>query len=201
MEPSKSSTKSETRLNDRPIAAATDAEAMDRMVQREDIDKDSVLDQAGYDQLARDAKPTQSGSQSRAGTPDDEPMDILVQREDRGPDDLRDRSDVPRQAGSAKQQSYGQSGKDEMSKLRADLDDLVARIPGLSEMDLNAAKEKLLSSISSSRQTAMNYASEARQQINQRVEATGEYVKEKPMQSVGMAAGIGFLLGLLLSRR
>lgn len=88
-----------------------------------------------------------------------------------------------------------------MSKFRADLDDFISRIPGLSDMDLNAAKEKLLSGISSSRQSAMNYASEARQQINQRVEATGEYVKEKPMQSVGIAAGVGFLLGLLVSRR
>lgn len=33
------------------------------------------------------------------------------------------------------------------------------------------------------------------------VEATEQYVHQHPLQSVGIAAGVGFLLGLLVSRR
>lgn len=188
-------------------------ENMEIKAQREDIDSIEQLDQSNRqirNEMARDQQAARSGA-------DSEPMDVMVQREDID-DNLRDRTDIPRQSQSDMQRSMGgrqqsmggrqqsggrgqMMGEQEMSKFRADLDDFIARIPGMSGMDLNAAKEKLLSSLTSSRETAMQYASEARQQLNQRVEATGEYVKEKPMQSLGMAAGVGFLLGLLVSRR
>jgi len=218
MEPTQSSmdTGSRVKQYDRPVTGYNDVEGMDKLVQREDIDQDRLLDQNSIDQVARDAKSTQGKTQSATGL-DTEPMDIMVQREDID-NNLQDRTDIPRHSAaemknamnrqqqsseqqSKGRQSMGQQPSDEMSRFRADLDDLVARIPGLSEMDLNTAKEKLLNSITSYRQTAMNYASEARQQLNQRVEATGQYVKEKPMQSIGIAAGVGFLLGLLASRR
>ncbi len=201
MEPSQSSTKPGTGLNDRTASYPAPNQYGETIGDVPDELKAQISEQQAM-----------SGSgQSRERVQDTEPMDVMVQREDID-DNLRDRTDIPRQTQSESQQSMrgrrqqamaggGQLRSDEMSKFRADLDDFVSRIPGLSDMDLNAAKEKLLTSLSSSRQSAMNYASEARQQINQRVEATGEYVKEKPMQSVGIAAGVGFLLGLLVSRR
>jgi len=223
MEPTQSSMNTGSRVKqyDRPVTGYNDVEGMDKLVQREDIDQDRLLDQNSIDQVAKESGSTQGSTQSVTGL-DTEPMDIMVQREDID-NNLQDRTDISRHSAaemknamnqqqqssrqqpssqqSKGQQSMGQQPSDEMSRFRADLDDLVARIPGLSEMDLNAAKEKLLNSITSYKQTAMNYASEARQQLNQRVEATGQYVKEKPMQSIGIAAGVGFLLGLLASRR
>lgn len=199
MEPSQTSTKPGAGLNDRTASYPASNQYGETIG---DIPDEAMA------QISRQEARSGSG-QSRTGVPDTEPMDVMVQREDIG-DTLKDRTDIPRQTqsgsqqesmGGSRQQALAGGGRDEMSKFRADLDDFVSRIPGLSDIDLNATKEKLLSSISSSRQTAMNYASEARQQINQRVEATGEYVKEKPMQSVGIAAGVGFLLGLLVSRR
>jgi ElaB/YqjD/DUF883 family membrane-anchored ribosome-binding protein len=193
MEPTQASTKPGTRLNDRtasyPIPNQSGGPGSDMS------DEDMAL-LSEREALAKGGRP-------RTGALDTEPMDVMVQREDIE-DNLRDRDDIQRQSQSSRQQtmgSGGQSRSDEMSKFRADLDDFVARIPGLSDIDLNAAKDKLMETLASSRQSAMNYASEARQQINQKVEATGEYVKEKPMQSIGIAAGVGFLLGLLVSRR
>ena len=42
---------------------------------------------------------------------------------------------------------------------------------------------------------------EALQRARQVADATEEYVRENPWQSVGVAAGVGLLVGLLLSRR
>lgn len=42
---------------------------------------------------------------------------------------------------------------------------------------------------------------DALKQAREVADATEEYVRENPWQSVGIAAGVGLLLGLLLSRR
>jgi ElaB/YqjD/DUF883 family membrane-anchored ribosome-binding protein len=42
---------------------------------------------------------------------------------------------------------------------------------------------------------------EAMRRAKEVADATDEYVRENPWQSVGIAAGVGLLVGLLLSRR
>lgn len=104
---------------------------------------------------------------------------------------------------SAKQagKTVGATAKEELAQLRADLDDLTNRMPNLSDIDLNAAKEKLAAKISAAKAASMEAANNARDQFNRGVEVTGEYVKEKPIQSVSMAAAFGVLIGMLISRR
>lgn len=94
----------------------------------------------------------------------------------------------------------GSVASDEMAKLKADLDDLISRIPSLSDIDLNIAKEKLLEQVAIAREAANQAGSSAREKLNQGVEVAGGYVKEKPLQSVAVAAGIGVLIGMLIAR-
>lgn len=89
----------------------------------------------------------------------------------------------------------------EMSNLRADLDDFIARMPSLSEVDLDEAKEKLMAKMVSAKEVAKNVAADARKHFNDGVDCSRGYVKEHPLEAVGYAAAIGFLLGLLISRR
>lgn len=42
---------------------------------------------------------------------------------------------------------------------------------------------------------------QAREQVREVAGSTDEYVHENPWQAVGVAAGVGLLLGLLISRR
>jgi ElaB/YqjD/DUF883 family membrane-anchored ribosome-binding protein len=58
----------------------------------------------------------------------------------------------------------------------------------------------MMAKFSSVRYAARGMASEASRQLNRSVETTTEYVKEKPMQSVAVAAGAGLLLGMLFKR-
>ena len=92
-------------------------------------------------------------------------------------------------------------GKEEMTSLRADLDDMTSRISSFSESELVAAKEKILAKIESTKVAAKGIAADVTQQHNHGVDVTTDYVKERPLQSVAVAAGIGILLGMLISRR
>src|SRR5450830_556492 len=95
----------------------------------------------------------------------------------------------------------GAVAKEEVTSLRADLDDLTSRFSSLSESELIAAKENILAKMESTKVAAKGIASDVTQQINHGVGVTTDYVKERPLQSVAVAAGIGILLGMLISRR
>ncbi len=99
-----------------------------------------------------------------------------------------------------------------LTGLKADLDALVNRAPGMSDDELAAEHAKLMAKYSSLRFAAKGLATQATQQLsvgyenasrqfNRGVETTTGYVKEKPMQSVAVAAGAGLLLAMLFKRR
>jgi ElaB/YqjD/DUF883 family membrane-anchored ribosome-binding protein len=56
-------------------------------------------------------------------------------------------------------------------------------------------------SLKQARQRLGEIEDEALRRAREVADATDEYVRENPWQSVGIAAGVGLLLGLLLSRR
>ena len=91
--------------------------------------------------------------------------------------------------------------REDLAGLKSDLDALLARASTLSERELSDAYARLLTKFNSLRFAAKGMAAEAGRQLNQGVDMTCEYVKDRPLQSVGMAAGVGLLLGLLIGKR
>src|SRR5687768_9305108 len=91
-------------------------------------------------------------------------------------------------------QRVGAVASEELANLRADLDDLISRLPSLSDIDLEQAKENLMGKIAQTREAAQDAAHEAREQLDRGIECSREYVKERPLESVGYAAAIGFLV-------
>jgi ElaB/YqjD/DUF883 family membrane-anchored ribosome-binding protein len=98
-------------------------------------------------------------------------------------------------------EQVGRTTRTEASNLKADLDDLIAKIPHLSEADLAIAKQKLLDTYHEAKGSVGDLALQAKDRLVRGVDASGEYVKAKPLQSVGVAAVIGLLVGALLARR
>ncbi len=96
--------------------------------------------------------------------------------------------------------STGEMLRDELSNLKSDLDDLVSRASNLSEDELREAWEKMTAKFSSARHAAKNMAAEANKHLNKSVDVTTDYVKEKPLQSVAIATGLGLLIGSVLRR-
>ena len=95
----------------------------------------------------------------------------------------------------------GESLRQDLIKLKTDLDTLLAQASNLSERELSDAYARMMTKFSSMRFAAKGIAAEATRQINQGVDKTSDYVKAKPLQSVAMAAGLGLMFGILIARR
>jgi ElaB/YqjD/DUF883 family membrane-anchored ribosome-binding protein len=85
--------------------------------------------------------------------------------------------------------------------LKGGLDGLLARISAMSEDDMKEAIDRLMTGIDAISATATQMTCQTREQVRHGVDATSDYVKEKPLQAVGIAAAAGLLLGMLMSRR
>ncbi len=94
----------------------------------------------------------------------------------------------------------GSSMRSELSKLKADLDTLVSKASSLTDVELREARDRLMQQIDSLRYSAKGMADQASEQLTHGMDVTTDYVKEKPLQSVAIAAGIGLVVGALLRR-
>lgn len=88
----------------------------------------------------------------------------------------------------------------ELSNLKRDLDDLMSRASSMTDMDLNEARTLLMDKYASMQRSVKGMATEAQKQISHGADVTSDYVKERPLQSVAIATGVGLLLGALLRR-
>ncbi len=70
----------------------------------------------------------------------------------------------------------------------------------LSESELREARDRIVARFSSMRYAAKGIAEQASRQLSQGRDVTADYVREKPLQSVALAAGVGMLIGALLRR-
>jgi ElaB/YqjD/DUF883 family membrane-anchored ribosome-binding protein len=66
---------------------------------------------------------------------------------------------------------------------------------------IQEARARAEQSLQQARARLSGLEDEAMRRAKEVADATDEYVRENPWQSVGIAAGVGLLVGLLLSRR
>jgi ElaB/YqjD/DUF883 family membrane-anchored ribosome-binding protein len=71
----------------------------------------------------------------------------------------------------------------------------------LSGEDLKAAKEKFERTLVSAKEDMIRYQEVVVEKTKEAAKATDEYVHENPWKSVAIGAGVGLLLGVLISRR
>ncbi len=110
-----------------------------------------------------------------------------------------------REAGAAGSTEFGGAGKalrmrEELSNLKSDLDALMSHASTLNENELREARDRILARFSSVRHAARGFAEQAGRQFSQGLDLTADYVRDKPLQSVAIAAGIGLLVGTILRR-
>ena len=110
------------------------------------------------------------------------------------------------QAGTAgTTSSFGAGGKalrmrEELSNLKSDLDALMSHASTLNENELREARDRILARFTSMRHAARGFAEQAGRQFSQGRDLTADYVRDKPLQSVAIAAGVGLLVGAMLRR-
>lgn len=99
-------------------------------------------------------------------------------------------------------QTAGKAGRmrEDLANLKSDLDALMSHASTLSENELYEARDRILARFSSVRFAARGIAEQASRQFNQGRDITIDYVRDKPLQSVAIAAGVGLLIGSMLRR-
>lgn len=121
------------------------------------------------------------------------------------------RKEVPIGSSEAKNtlNDYSSSGgtisalglREELANLKEDLDALMSHASTLTESELREARDRILTRFSSVKNVARSFATEATRQLAQGRDVTMEFVRNRPFQSVLIAAGAGLLLGVLLIKR
>ncbi|WP_447591994.1 DUF883 family protein [Aquipseudomonas campi] len=85
--------------------------------------------------------------------------------------------------------------------LVGDTEKLLQHTAELAGDQADELREQLSANLKRARDTLHSTEESLRERGRQAVEGAEDYVQEHPWQSVGIAAGVGFLLGLLASRR
>ena len=83
----------------------------------------------------------------------------------------------------------------------ADAEELLRATASQAGEKVVAARERIQASLATAKVKLAEAERVALEQAKKAAKATDEYVHEHPWHAVGIAAGIGFILGLLISRR
>jgi ElaB/YqjD/DUF883 family membrane-anchored ribosome-binding protein len=88
-----------------------------------------------------------------------------------------------------------------MADVKDQLNDLVGHASDMSDIELREAHARLMRQYRSLRSGSRRMARHASYQLARGVETTGDYVKDRPLQAVAFAIGVGVLLGVALGHR
>lgn len=90
---------------------------------------------------------------------------------------------------------------DDLRKVVQDTEALLRATEGQVGEKADDARRRVQTALESARTRLKAVQGSATEMGEEAVKATETYVRENPWQSVGIAAGIGLVLGLLISRR
>ncbi|GAA0836190.1 MAG: DUF883 domain-containing protein [Cupriavidus sp.] len=90
--------------------------------------------------------------------------------------------------------------KSDTRQLAQDLDDLLAQLPNLTGDAIESAKQAFLSKAASGQDKLASIKTSVADSVSRGQECVTEYVHQQPMRSLGMALGLGVVLGALLCR-
>lgn len=98
----------------------------------------------------------------------------------------------------------GEVGKEKlMQDLRvvvADAEELLRATAGQAGEKITSARERIQESLASAKVRLIAAEEAVVAKTKQAAKATDEYVHENPWKSVGIAAGVGLIVGMLISR-
>ena len=89
----------------------------------------------------------------------------------------------------------------DLKVLVGDTEELLKATAGQAGEKIAVARERIQASLAVYKDKLLDAEQALREKTKEAAKATDEYVHDHPWQAVGIAAGVGFLLGLLVSRR
>lgn len=90
---------------------------------------------------------------------------------------------------------------DEIRNLIADVEDLVARLADLNDVEVSALRNKVLATVDAAKETLSGGAETIKRQAQRAFGGADDYVRESPWVAIGLAAVVGAVAGILVARR
>ncbi|WP_255992011.1 DUF883 family protein [Chitinolyticbacter albus] len=90
---------------------------------------------------------------------------------------------------------------DDLRTVITDTEGMLKDVAQVGGAEAQALREKIAANLSAARTKLVETEKLVAEKARIAAKATDEYVHEHPWTSIGVAAGVGFLLGLLVSRR
>jgi len=90
---------------------------------------------------------------------------------------------------------------DEVKNLIADVEDLMARIADLKDVDVARVRSKVQRAVDAAKESLADSADTLRQRAQSAASTADDYVRDSPWQAVGIAALVGAVVGILATRR
>ena len=89
----------------------------------------------------------------------------------------------------------------EIKNLIADVEELMARIADLKDVDVVRVRSKVQRAVDATKQSLADGAETIRQHAQDVASTADDYVRDRPWQAVGIAALVGAVVGILATRR
>jgi ElaB/YqjD/DUF883 family membrane-anchored ribosome-binding protein len=90
---------------------------------------------------------------------------------------------------------------EEVKNLIADVEDLVARLADLNDADIASLRNKVMSTVGAAKERLAQGAGTVKQGASRAFDTADGYVHESPWIAIGLAAMVGAVAGILVSRR
>ena len=91
--------------------------------------------------------------------------------------------------------------KDDVRQVIADVEELLKATAGQAGERVGEARSRAEKTLNGARQRLSDLEDDAMSQARHAVGEADRYIRDNPWQSIGIAAGAAFLLGVLVSRR
>jgi len=93
------------------------------------------------------------------------------------------------------------AASNEIKNLIADVEELMARIADLNDVDVMRVRGKVQRAVDATKQSLADGAETIRQHAQDVASTADDYVRDRPWQAVGIAALVGAVVGILATRR
>jgi len=90
---------------------------------------------------------------------------------------------------------------EDSQKLVADLQALLDGIAHLADPEIGPIRERIEAGIAATRTAIDETALRVRREAAKAIRSGDQYVRDRPWQTAGLAAGLGFLVGVLITSR
>lgn len=89
----------------------------------------------------------------------------------------------------------------EFKSLMADAEALIQATAGQHEGQMRAIREKAIETLAGAKESLSGIEGQLAEKAKAAAEGADDFVHRKPWEAVGVAAGLGLLIGLLIARR